>query len=298
MAKNARTYLKRIANVGFLRFIFGLVKYFMDSKWSPDLGIRKIIFDRSIFVQQYAKLLSSRFPDSKKLEIGPYMSPLLEAETSDYFDVLSTEELVLRSKNENGPYEQVVPVNFVGPEASANYIPKRYPLIVSSHVLEHQTDLIRHLNNIFELLLPGGLYIALIPDLRFCFDHFNQPSTISQIFRAYFLEEKNHTLENYFIDRLETGHNETIQHWRNEHGIQKYISLNNKMEVVDYFETYISMITDGYVDVHAWKFTPQSFKRIVSTLEKLGFISLHLSELRATLPGNNEFWAIFQRETF
>ena len=290
-----RGVLKRLIQIGFIHFIFGMINYFVDSKWLDSDKAKRVIFDRNIFLKHFVDMYAVRFPNYRSLEIGPYMSPLLDATNADYFDVLNTDELIERSKSENGPANLVVPVNFVGPEASPKYIPERYPVIVSSHVLEHQTDLISHLNNINEILVPGGIYIAFIPDLRYCFDHFTQPSTISQVLRSYLLNEKSHTLENFLIDRLETAHNQTIQHWKGKHGTRKISNLNHNSEVLEYLKEFENSINTVHLDVHAWRFTPYTFGQIVMTLEKLELVSLRLKELRATLPGNNEFWAVFQR---
>ena len=50
-------------------------------------------------------------------------------------------------------------------------------LQVSSHCIEHQIELVRHLKAVSRLLSPLGVYLMLVPDYCFCFDHFQTAST-------------------------------------------------------------------------------------------------------------------------
>ncbi len=126
------------------------------------------------------------------LELGPYMSPLVTEQKVDTFDVLTKEELVSRATSEGGPSYLIPDITWVGPEASNKYIRAKYDLVLSSHVVEHQIDLIAHFRNIDTLLKPDGYYAALIPDHRYCFDYFNLPSTIIDVLIAHF--EKMETI--------------------------------------------------------------------------------------------------------
>jgi SAM-dependent methyltransferase len=184
------------------------------------------IRNRISFVNELAARQKEKLPDSRFLEIGPYMSPILNKDEADYFDVLDKDALVERSKLEGTPYWLVANVDFVGPEASDKYIPEKYSLIVSSHVVEHQIDLIKHLNQVHDLLVPGGLYVALIPDLRYCFDHFLNPSTVVDAIAAHFSVSSNHTLNSFLDDRLLTSHNNPLDYWRGKNGKMKIAAVN------------------------------------------------------------------------
>ena len=52
-------------------------------------------------------------------------------------------------------------------------------LQASSHCIEHQVELVRHLKlkAVSRLLSPLGVYLMLVPDYCFCFDHFQTAST-------------------------------------------------------------------------------------------------------------------------
>lgn len=220
------------------------------------------------------------------------MSPILSKEEADYFDILSTESLINRSKLEGMPHHLVADVDFVGPEASNLYIPNRYSLIVSSHVLEHQINVVKHLQDISNLLVPGGIYIALIPDLRYCFDRFQNPSTFVDVYCANLENPSKHSLKNYLEDRVLTTHNVASEHWRGISGAKKLEHLDENM--ISNYVTEYNNATEN-LDIHAWKFTPTTFHSVIVTLYKLKLINLELRQIAATFPGNNEFWAIFER---
>ena len=281
-----------VKSLGIKRLILGFFQSRSESYTKNSFQPPKSIRNRNSFVKEASERQIQKFPDLKFLELGPYMSPILTKPEADYFDVLDTQSLINRSKLEGTPHYLVAEVDFVGPEASERYIPNKYSLVVSSHVIEHQIDLLRHLQQVSNLLVPGGLYLALIPDLRYCFDRFQYPSTIIDVLIAHNQEQSNHSLKSFLEDRLLTTHNITIDHWRDISGESKIESLDAKAINI-YIEEYFK--TNDYLDVHGWKFTPTSFKSIAETLVRLELINLELMHIAATFPGNNEFWVIFQR---
>jgi hypothetical protein len=50
-----------------------------------------------------------------------------------------------------------------------------------------------------------------------------------------------------------------------------------------------------YVDLHAWQFTPDSFRAIVQVLNELGMVALEPLRIYSTLAGSHEFWAILRQ---
>lgn len=284
--------LNLVKSLGIKRLILGFFQSRSESYTKNSFQPPKSIRNRNSFVKEASKRQIQKFPDLKFLELGPYMSPILTKPEADYFDVVDTQSLINRSKIEGTPHYLVAEVDFVGPEASERYIPNKYSLVVSSHVIEHQIDLLLHLQQVSNLLVPGGLYLAMIPDLRYCFDRFQYPSTIVDVLVAHNHEQSNHSLKSFLEDRLLTTHNITMDHWRDISGESKIERLDAKAINV-YIEEYFK--TNGYLDVHGWKFTPTSFKSITVTLERLELINLELMHIAATFPGNNEFWVIFER---
>jgi hypothetical protein len=271
--------------------------YFKISRswWSRQLDGE--IETREDFVNWAIQLASPKEKTPTILEIGPYMSPLVSEQIVDTFDVLPREELILRAISEGGPSHLIPELTWIGPEASNQYIRAKYDLVLSSHVVEHQIDFIAHLQNIESLLHPGGYYAALIPDHRFCFDYYNLPSSIVDILLAHIIKEKNHSLKNFLEDRLTTGHNETMRYWRKDFGIPK-INGKSYVDVLDLVAEYQSYLAKGiYVDVHAWKFTDQTFVDIFSRLKEMSLTNFTLTSVIPAKFGNNEFWVLFQKKS-
>ena len=250
---------------------------------------------REEFVQYAIHKVFQEVTDPKILEIGPYMSPLLVDVDFDTFDVLTYEQLLARASHEGGPSYLIPKVTWVGPEASPKYIHATYDLILSSHVVEHQINLISHFQDIGNLLNSGGLYAALIPDHRFCYDYFNTPSKISDVLTAYWAKSSNHTFNSFLEDRLTTGHNTTLDYWNGAPGIPKFKSMEWS-EVKTLVDTYLELTqSNTYVDVHAWKFTNETFLDIMSTLLGWNLVSLEILEIFPTRFPNNEFWVLMKK---
>ena len=251
---------------------------------------------RNDFVKLAIELTGKPYQDLKILEIGPYMSPLITDRDVDTFDVLSHEDLVTRGKSENGPYYLIPPVTWIGTNASPEYINKKFDLILSSHVVEHQIDLIEHFQNIQNLLEVGGIYAALIPDHRYCFDHFNSPSSIVDVLIAHKNKGANHTLKSFLEDRLTTSHNTTIDYWAGKPGEEKFKNLT-LAAIENLFDEYSGLVgKNSYVDVHAWKFTEKTFLEIFMTLNRWGSTRLAVIRSFPVQQGNNEFWVLFRKD--
>jgi hypothetical protein len=276
--------------MGIVDRVFIKLRNFSGFRLSKDR-----LVSREEFVRWAIQLATGQASTPRILEIGPYMSPLVVGENVDTFDVLTREELVLRAISEGGPSHLIPDVTWIGPEASSEFIHARYDLILSSHVVEHQIDLIAHFQNISSLLNSGGFYAALIPDHRYCFDHFNSPSTISEVLEAHLTKKTNHSLKNFLEDRLTTGHNVTLDYWKNDFGSPKIFDKSVE-EIWSIFAEYKTLIDSGtYIDIHAWKFTDKTFLSIFESIKSLNFVKL---EIRVCIPakfGNNEFWVLFHK---
>ena len=77
---------------------------------------------------------------------------------------------------------------------------------LSCHSIEHQLNFIQHLQDVSELLNDNGYYVIILPDKRYCFDHFIKESTIADIICQYTDKPKLHSIKsiiehpNYEID--------------------------------------------------------------------------------------------------
>ena len=133
----------------------------------------------------------------------------------------------------------------------------------------------------------GGLYFLIIPDKRYCFDHFLRESTIADVLDAYLTQRRLHSARSIIEHRVLTGHNDPLRHWKGDHGSPL---LDHKRLVEALAE--IEANRGKYVDVHAWQFTPQSFREVTDTLNKLALVPLRPLRVYETPAGRLEFCAV------
>lgn len=226
----------------------------------------------------------------KALEIGPFCSPVLTGASVKYLDLLDTEELRARAEALQLDAGGVPSIDFVSPDGSLDAVDETFELLVSCHSLEHQTDLVGHLNEVSALLEPSGSYALIIPDWRFCFDANLARSTIADVLEAHDQRRKTHTLASVIEHRALTTHNEPDAHWaelrRRGYAYHPLDVGRVKAALKEYEQA------DGaHIDVHAWQFEPFSFADIVRCLIELDMIDF--SDVRCAGPvhGRAEFTA-------
>lgn len=225
------------------------------------------------------------------LEIGPFYNPICVGDHVKYFDILSREDLVKRAKQINGHIssERIPHIEYVSPTGDLSIINETFDVIVSSHAIEHQLDLIDHLQKTSQLLRAGGKYYLIVPDKRYCFDHFMRESTIADVIHAHIVKPTKTSVKSVIEHRALTTHNNAFKHWIGMHQHKNDISSKIKNALTEYMEK-------DYVDVHSWYFTPTSFSTIIKLLNQLGYTDFIISKLHSTSPGSLEFYAVLEKE--
>jgi hypothetical protein len=209
------------------------------------------------------------------LEIGPFDTPFLAG--AKYFDLLDQEQLRQRAAEHSRNPDGCPFIHYTGRLAD---VPRRFSAVFSSHTIEHTPDLIGHLEDVCKLLNIGGSYFLIIPDKRYCFDHFLAESTLEQVLVGRGRERP--TMEAVMDHLTRTTHNRAILHWLGVHG---------RVRISDRAEREIAAARNSdYVDVHQWTFTPESFRNIVSELGIFQSIAVH-----DTSFGELEFAAVLTR---
>lgn len=221
------------------------------------------------------------------LEIGPFDNPLLEGPDVRYFDVLDTDALKRRAEKIGSNPKNVPNIDYVSKDGDLSVVMDTFHLVLSSHVIEHQPDLIRHLNQVAAILTPTGCYAVFVPDSRYCFDHFIGLSNIAEVIDAHFAERRVHSLASVIEHRALTTHNDAGRHWRGDHG-DSAIDPNRVRAAIEEW----TAAAGGYIDVHAWQFTPASFRNIIRALHALGLSRLYPLRVYETVYGSVEFCAI------
>jgi SAM-dependent methyltransferase len=224
------------------------------------------------------------------LEIGPFNRPLLSGPKVKYFDVLGAEELKTRAINIGESPEKVPNIHFVCKSGRLKEVSAGFDVVVSSHCIEHQPDLVRHLCEVERLLCSGGCYCLIIPDCRYCFDHFLEPSNIAEILDAHYQKREQHTLASVIEHRALTCHNVPQRHWVDDSGAPNLSAETLKTAIQEWEDA-----RGQYIDVHAWQFTPRSFRQILSLLNELKFTTLAAARVYDTPFGNCEFCAVLHK---
>jgi SAM-dependent methyltransferase len=228
--------------------------------------------------------------NDKILEIGPFTNPSLRGENIYYFDVLNKENLIKRAKEENYPITEIPEINFVSPHGDLTIIKEEFDNAYSSHCIEHQTDLIKHLVDVNAILKPGGKYYLVIPDKRYCFDALLPETNVAAILEAHYEKKTRHSLANVIQHGALTAHHSPYRHWLGDHGTIEDMPDKIKTVLRQYNEK-----KGAYFDVHSWRFTPDSFAKLIDLLYKMNYIDLTVSEIYHTTFASNEFYAVLQK---
>jgi predicted SAM-dependent methyltransferase len=216
------------------------------------------------------KFISKKGPG---LEIGPSINPL--APKKDGYNVhiidhASREQLLDKYKNHNVKLENIEEVDFVWRgESYAELTGKEnyYEWIIASHLIEHVPDLIGFLKDCEGVLKEDGVISLVVPDKRYCFDHFRPVTGISKVIDSHFGKNKSHT-PGTVVEQILNGVSKGGKIAWGRENFGKY-NLGNKLSVA---QEALQSRDAGYSDRHAWVFVPHSFRLIIHDLFCLGLI--------------------------
>lgn len=133
----------------------------------------------------------------------------------------------------------------------------------------------------------------VIPDKRFCFDYFQQISTTGQLVDAFLRKAVQPTPGQILDHHLNASASAGRIAWAETDALAKPDSLVHRFDEAK--SIFKNSILDGkYVDVHCWKFTPESFELVIKDLINLDLIALNFESLSTT--NGCEFYASFVRD--
>ena len=238
----------------------------------------------------------------KILEIGPscfpsILPPKAGGGVVKYFDVVDAEELKKRetpSQPDTPFHHAPSKIDYVSPNGDFSIIDEQFDLVFSSHSIEHQMNLVKHLQDVERILNDGGLFVLVIPDKRYCFDHYRQETTITEVLDRYFNKVDFRPFEDFIDYQMSLTHNEPARHWFGDHGDIEGQFTRENFEALS--QRYIeSKNADRYIDVHSLRLTPRSFERIINTLGKMGLTRFKVHRLCHTVWGRFEFSAVLKK---
>jgi SAM-dependent methyltransferase len=242
-------------------------------------------------------LLSMFDPSGVGLEIGPGFNPLLPK--SEGYDVETLDHgtaAQLRDKYRNDPnvdIARIEEVDFVAdgqPIAEVVGKPGYYDYIVASHVIEHAPDFLGFLKDCEALLNQAGTLILAVPDKRRCFDLLQPLTSTGMILQAHQERRTRHPPSALFDDIAYNVLRDGDGGWSK--GCAGRLTFAHDLATAfDFF--YKMRLSSHYVDSHAWRFTPSSFRLIVDDLWMIGEIGLSEQIFRGGVL--NEFYITLSR---
>lgn len=221
------------------------------------------------------KVLCHINKDGYGIEIGPSFSPIApksEGYKVHVIDHMNHEQLINKYKDADVDLNNIEEVDFVWHGEKYTELTgksKYYDWIIASHVIEHTPDLIGFLNECDTVLKDDGVLSLVIPDKRYCFDHFRPITGISKIIDNHVQQATIPTpgavAESFLSDVKKAGN------------IAWNSGATGEYEIVHSAEVALQRMKDvleesAYLDVHSWCFVPHSFRFIIHNLFSLGLI--------------------------
>lgn len=250
-------------------------------------------------VASRAQFLALLPPAGPVLEVGPFCTPWPAPAgcAVRYLDIMSTEALrATAAALPWGDASSVPEIDYVWRgEPYHQLIRERFAAILSSHCIEHQPCLVSHLADLAAVLAPGGRVFLVVPDHRYAFDHFVPASTLVDVLDAYAARRTGHAPRTMIAQHLLQTHNDPPAHWRGDHGPDPWArpaSPELAGQVADALRGLRSR--DVIYDVHAWQFTPASFRRLFETMAAVGLSPFRIERLYSTLRDRGEFYAVLR----
>lgn len=235
--------------------------------------------------------------DADILEIGPAHSPCFNGSRTKYFDVIDSAGIKQRVIDLNieeiyGDNGSRIPehIDYVSPVADLTIVDKKFDFVFSSHAIEHQVDIISHLAVVGSILKPGGAYIVICPDRRFCFDANRPPSTLGQVIESHEIKRARHSLSTIVDASAYPSHNDGARHWAGDTPAIDEIPVSAVLDAINQWR--YSEENGHYLDRHAWQFTPSSFRLICDFLRQAQYVNLVVSHIFDPPHPANEFIAV------
>ena len=242
--------------------------------------------------QNFVNLLNVEVDKKSILEISPFTNPLILGKNVKYAEILSKDKLIKRATELKLEINKIPNIDYIISSSSLESITEKFNIIFSSHTIEHQPDLITHLNEVSSKLLDGGVYALIVPNAKYCFDASLPLSKISDIINAFFDKRKIHTVGSVIEHRALTTHNDPYRHWSEKKSIlYNPIKVDKISSALEEFKNS----SNQYIDVHAFQFDPLSFSDILHTLIKLKLINFSIVEVNGPVYGSFDFTLMLKK---
>ncbi len=218
------------------------------------------------------------------IELGPSRHPVApkrEGFNVHVIDHLDNDGLKVKLRNSGSSeaeIENVEAVDFVwNGESYADLIGARhqYDWVIASHVIEHVPDLAGFLQNCSEVLKDDGVLSLVVPDKRFCFDHFRPLSSLGSAIDAHLEGRVQSTPGTIYDGHINCSSLNGELTWGQGNGKQLEFGISGEDPgTVDEVARRIGPT----FETHCWCWVPSSFELMVKDLNRLGYTDLHILE--------------------
>lgn len=225
------------------------------------------------------------------VEFGPLDCPLVGKDDGRILYIDYTTADVLRARHAHRPGKDpsaIVEVDRVWDDALPRVLRDDAPLdyALASHVIEHVPDLVGWLNEVAQVLRPGGRLCLAVPDKRFTFDRQRAPSGLAEAMSAHVQGLRRPSPRQVFDHHYKVVQLPLREAW------QGRLDTANLSRVHDFgyalAQTRKAQAGE-YVDCHCWVFTPRSFLELMAELAEHGFLACRLASFHDTRPYTFEF---------
>jgi SAM-dependent methyltransferase len=221
------------------------------------------------------------------LEISPSYNPIVPKSSGRNIETLdhaTAEEL--RHKYKDDPHVDISKIEDVDYVSGGGSIQQAigktryYDYILASHLVEHLPDLLGFLKDCESLLKDDGVLVLAVPDKRFCFDVFQNLSSTGDLLQAHLEKRSRHSpgkLFDFIGYRAMRGPSIAWDSANRDPLAYEF----NLDQAQSWFTT--AQHSEEYVDIHAWRFTPSSFRLILHDLHQIGAIALREDKFHDTI---------------
>jgi len=232
--------------------------------------------------------------NSVGVEVGPLARPLVRREQGQifYIDRLSTDQLREHYKDQNIDIGAIVDVDYVWGEKTLPQCVEgsHFDYCVAAHVVEHVPDLVGWLNEIEEILRPGGILSLIVPDSRYSFDARRPLATMSDVIGAFASKQRRPSPRQVFDHFAYHIHADAHALWAGASPASFPFVHDTKFAL-----NAATQSVGAYVDVHCWVLTPRLFVSLLEQLRLLGLTSFEVATLFETDRDSAEFFVSLRR---
>lgn len=233
-----------------------------------------------------------RCPTERRgIEIAPYFNPITDRDRHDvlYVDCIDNDEILRKAKENPGSVGRLVPridVVWVPGRRLADCIgPECLHYAVASHVLEHVPNPVGWLQEILDILEPGGVIAIVLPNRERSMDYYRNPTTFAQIV-GWSIEKPARPTPTQVMDFLSQSFEDdgTIDFDGPVPSFEQARRHYTDLQAVDFAE-FVAR-EDQYLDVHCSVWTPASFTEVFTRLIATGRMDVEIEGPFTGFPGS------------